>query len=136
MITWNTDVSAPCCPGEILNDDDNRSILIQTDWDYPSVASSFGWSLRQLQKCPTCGKLHKDVLVRGGHECWDCDDCDENPDGYTIGINTCEHDGTDGTVDCPNCGLTAGDFISAAREWLEDHDGATADDPGYFDNGE
>lgn len=23
--------------------DDGRDILIQTDWDYPSVAQSFGW---------------------------------------------------------------------------------------------
>ena len=28
----------------IIRKDDNQSVLIQTDWDYPSVAQSFGWS--------------------------------------------------------------------------------------------
>lgn len=133
QITWNTDVNAPCCPGEIVADD-GRSVLIQTDWDYPGVASSFGWSFQQVQKCPTCGKVQTDVLYRGGCECWDCEDCEENHDGHTDGINTCQHDGTDGTVDCPDCGVTASEFISAAREWLDNNDGATADDPGYFNN--
>ena len=47
-ITWNTGVDAPGCPGEILSDD-GRSILVQTDWDYPGTASSFGWSLSEVQ---------------------------------------------------------------------------------------
>jgi hypothetical protein len=89
-------------------------------------------TLAGVQKCPTCGKVHTDVAERGGQECWDCDDCDDNPDGYTAGIETCAHDGTDGTVDCKHCGVTAGEFIAAAGEWLRDNDGATADDPGYF----
>jgi hypothetical protein len=44
----------------------------------------------------------------------------------------CIHDGTDGTIDCPNCIMKASQFIAAAYSWLIDHDGATADDPGYF----
>ena len=32
----------------------------------------------------------------------------------------CAHDGTDGTIDCPNCALTAGAFIRAAGEYLGD----------------
>lgn len=41
-ITLDTDPDdAPCCIK--LETDDGRSILIQTDWDYPGVASSFGW---------------------------------------------------------------------------------------------
>jgi hypothetical protein len=28
----------------ISNDEDDRTILIQTDWDYPGVASAFGWT--------------------------------------------------------------------------------------------
>ena len=34
----------------IIQADDGRDVLIQTDWDYPGVASTFGWS-----PCP-CGK--------------------------------------------------------------------------------
>ena len=41
-ITWNTDVNAPCCPGEIVAED-GRTVLIQTDWDYPGFAITFGW---------------------------------------------------------------------------------------------
>ena len=99
-ITWNTEVNAPCCPGEIVNGD-GRSVLVQTDWDFPSVAGSFGWSPNFVQVCDEPGRY-------------------------------CDHDGTDGTVDC-SCGVTAGDFISAARGWLDDHDGATVEDPGYFE---
>lgn len=44
----------------------------------------------------------------------------------------CGHDGTDGTIGCSACGLTATDFISSAADYLDSHDGATADDPGYF----
>ena len=107
MITWNTDVNAPCCPGEIIGpryrDDQtgrwtNDRILIQTDWDFPATAETFGWSTRNVQVCPEC---------------------------------TCDHNGTDGTVDC-KCGITVGQFIDAAREWHDNNDGATAEDPGYF----
>lgn len=44
----------------------------------------------------------------------------------------CRHSGTDGTVVCPECGMTAGAFISAAAEWLDSNDGAMVEDPGYF----
>lgn len=101
QITWNTEVNAPCCPGEIVNED-GRTVLIQTDTDFPGVASSFGWSMRTVQ-----------------------------PDGPRT--HDCRHSGTDGTVNCPECGVTATEFISAAREYLANCDGATADDPGYFE---
>ena len=117
-ITWNTDVNAPCCPGEIVNDD-GRNILVQTDWDYPSVASSFGWSVNHAQKCQACGH----VQPKRGYVCEECES----------GAAYCDHDSTDGTIDCPDCGLTAGDFITAAGEWLRDNGGLTADDPGYFE---
>lgn len=55
----------------IIRNADGRDILVQTDWDYPGVASSFGWSLRATQygnadpcdhaetdgtiTCPDCG---------------------------------------------------------------------------------
>jgi len=44
----------------------------------------------------------------------------------------CDHDGTDGTIDCPACGMKASDFIMDAGAYLADMIGATADDPGYF----
>lgn len=43
-----------------------KSVLIQTDWEYPSFASMFGWNMRGRKcdhrgtdgtvKCPDCGK--------------------------------------------------------------------------------
>jgi len=120
-ITWNTDVRAPGCPGEIVADD-GRSVLIQTDWDYPSVASSFGWSLADVRSpCPEEDfENPADVSAEL---------CEE----YGQVHHLCKHSHTDGTVDCPDCGVTASDFINAASEWLDDHDGEQVDDPGYFE---
>ena len=78
--------NAPCCIA--LEADDGRSVLIQTDWDWPGVASSFGW--RPCEQCDT----------------------------------------TDGTVDCAH--KTASVMISEARAFLDEHEGETIDDPGYF----
>lgn len=50
--------------------------------------------------------------------------------------NKCSHSGTDGTVPCKDCGLTASDFITAAYDWLSDNEGAKAEDPGYFETEE
>lgn len=36
-----------------------------------------------------------------------------------IGRERCEHRGTDGTVNCPDCGRTASDFIQAASDYLD-----------------
>ena len=38
--------------------------------------------------------------------------------------------GTDGTVDSPH--LTASVMIAAARDFLDDHEGESFEDPGYF----
>ena len=111
-ITWSTDVDAPCCPGEIVAED-GRSILVQTDWDYPSVAQSFGWGLRNVQRCPECGACDVQSTpdeirhVRGGPNA-ECQAC-----GEVFGL--CDHSGTDGTVDCTECGITAGEFIKPLR---------------------
>lgn len=127
-IAWSTDVNAPCCPGEIVNDD-GRTLLIQNDFECPSVAGTFGWSTRFVQKCPACGSV-------SSYD--DLDLNEENP--YCAGISSCRvqnfscclHDGTDGTVDCKECGITASQFISDAYDWLRENDGAEVDDPGYF----
>ena len=62
------------------SNDPADTVLIQTDWDYPGVASNMG-----LQPCH-CGE-------------------------------------TDGTVDCPH--KTASDMISAAYDFIREHDGET-----------
>jgi len=88
---------------------DGRDILVQTDWDFPGLARTFGWDMQEVQ----------------GHA------LDE--DGMTLEYdNNCEHRGTDGTVKCIDCGLSASTFIAAAQEWLDDNIGAEAEDPGYF----
>lgn len=78
-----------------------ETILVQTDWDYCSLAQSFGWSLRAVQHDP-------------------------------IDSDPCEHSSTDGTVICKECSMPVSIFIARAQNWLDEHIGATADDPGYF----
>ena len=81
--------------------EDGRALLIQTDWDCPGIASTFGWSVSKLP-------------------------------GTSL-FPECSHNGTDGTIKCPDCGLAASAFIESAREWIEDNDGTSVKDPGYFD---
>lgn len=114
----NTDCNAPGCPCEIVNED-SRSVLVQTDWDYPGFASNFGWSLNRVQKCKECGKIIEIDSEEEENEC----EC-----GCKIEI--CDHCG-DGTVDC-HCGVGAGNFISSAYDFLINNDGKEAEDPGYF----
>lgn len=49
-----------------------------------------------------------------------------------VGDGGCEHRGTDGTVDCRDCGTKSTAFIAAAIDFLNDHDGDEVEDPGYF----
>lgn len=81
--------------------DGARSMLVQTDWDYPSIATTFGWDMSSVQRI-----YHESA--------------------------PCQHYSTDGTIDCGECGLMASSFISAAADWLDDHDGTIVEDPGYF----
>ena len=98
----DTNCKAPCCPCMIVDEASGRNLLVQTDWDFPGVASTFGWNMADVQR----------------------------DDGHSH----CQHSFTDGTIDCAGCGVTASQFIDAAREYIEQHDGATADDPGYFES--
>jgi hypothetical protein len=84
--------------------DDAHTVLVQTDWDYPSTASTFGWDIRDSQVMNAC----------------------------YYGV-PCSHSETDGTVKCLKCGLTPTTFIRDAAEYLDAHLGAIAEDPGYFD---
>ena len=97
MITWKTECDAPCI-GMIVDDETGKTHLIQDAWAYPGAASTFGWSVRDVQDGAKC----------------------------------CEHDGTDGTVGCSECRVGSQQFIASAAEYLQSHDGATAADPGYF----
>lgn len=72
--------------------------LVQTDWDYPSVAQALGWSLQRVQR--RGGGIVR--LARAGRSHGDC-----------------AHAGTDGTIPCAECGIAAGQFIGAAREYLD-----------------
>ena len=103
-ITLDSNPSDAPCCMKVMAED-GRDVLIQEDWSFPATAELFGWSLTELQN--------------------DEHDRDGTP---------CSHDSTDGTVDCPDCGLTASEFIEAARNWLDSNDGITAeDDSAMFD---
>ena len=102
MITLSRDPGPMRFP--LIVNDDGQDILVQVDYDYPGVASTFGWSLAAVHLSRMTG---------------------------TAG-SACEHGETDGTIDCPACGTSASEFIAAASEYLREHVGATADDPGYF----
>ncbi len=47
-----------------------------------------------------------------------------------FGWNPCGCGATDGTLDCAH--RSAHELIAAAREFLDEHVGVAADDPGYF----
>ena len=113
--------------------DTGKSILVQTDWDFPGTASTFGWSVAEV--------------------------IPEKPDGFDAWLDGgawfdkkevaafkrfekrwfpnegeapfCEHSGTDGTIKCPGCKMAPGVFISAAAQWMRENEGAEADNPGY-----
>ena len=72
----------------VIDQETGDDILVQTDWDFPGLASAFGWV--PCRKCRF----------------------------------------TDGTIDCAH--QTAGEIIEEAREFLDEHIGETAEDPGYF----
>ena len=104
----------------LLRSSTGKTLLIQTDWDYPGIATSFGWSPQRVQLCTHCRRP------------FDMDDveCPESDDPCSSTV--CDHS-SDGTVDC-KCGVTASAFIASAHRLLDDEavDGGEVDDPGYF----
>lgn len=94
----------------IRNTENNDTVLVQMDYDFPSLATNFGWSVSRV-KCES------------GHR-YDCD-CDSYTD--------CDHSETDGTIDCKECGMKANIFITSAREYLDESIDNEIGDPGYFD---
>lgn len=75
-----------------------RGTLVQTDWDYPTTAALFGWSLRRVQGNALTARMLQRAPNRG---------------------HGCDHRSTDGTVACPDCGVTASAFIHAAGTFLD-----------------
>jgi len=106
-ITLDTDARFGCC---LIRSETGRSVLVQVDLEFLGVAGAFGWDVRSVQR--------RD---------------DDDDDAIVLHDCACDHCSTDGSVDCADCGVTAAEFIASAQAWLDDHDGATVDDPGYFD---
>ena len=76
--------------------------LYQTDWDYPRAAERCGWQLCRVQLrggiLTELARVNRSRLLSGAD---------------------CRHSGTDGTVDCRECGITASEFIQAAGDYLD-----------------
>lgn len=70
--------------------------LVQCDWDYPAEACAIGWNLTRVQ--------------------WRYGEVIHLARRSDIG---CDHNGTDGTVKCPHCGIPAIKFIQFAAEYLD-----------------
>ena len=52
----------------VIDLETGEDILIQTDWDYPGVASTFGWSPCHSETdgtvdCPVCGKTASEMIT-------------------------------------------------------------------------
>lgn len=172
---------APCCLKIVA--ENGKDLLIQTDFDWPGVASTFGWDISEVQAenrtayfdrfclempqgaiedCSHQGKCDEDVAYWAKeierpaeitpeklaaelkeYGAWDAEELADDDQNWhrliwiaagNLKEDKCKHRSTDGTVDCPECGLSAHAFIQAAREWLDDNDGAEAEDPGYFES--
>jgi hypothetical protein len=131
QLRWNTEVNAPCI-GEIVDESkdgkNTRGRLIQTDFDYPSTARLFGWSMREVQKCSQCDTVYTGIEDEADEFCCDGCDAEEDQSGNML-HECCDHRSTDGTVNCRDCSVTAIEFIDAAGNWLREHDGAVAEEP-------
>ena len=129
MIYIDTDCNAPCCPCKIVDKESGKDILVQTDFDYPGFASTFGWNLREVKP-----EEPSDYET----EWKDNTELDETERAAFALYEkqcACDHDDTDGTIDCEHCGLDAMVFITSAGAYLEKNDGKEAEDPGYFGEG-
>lgn len=173
---------APCCLK--ITAENGQDLLVQTDWDWPGIASHFGWDKTEVlsdnatayfnrfeltlprecaKDCSHQGpcdedveywylKLHESIWPNVDavkcelkeYGAWSADELNSPHEnnrrllwlavGQINEAEPCEHSGTDGTIDCPECGAKAYQFIQAARQWLDDNDGAQTEDPGYFGN--
>jgi hypothetical protein len=64
--------------GCYLSDEEN-SVLVQTDWDFPATAQTFGWDIRDSQwsydAYPQCQHSGTDGTVK-------CPDCRQTPSAF------------------------------------------------------
>jgi hypothetical protein len=75
---------------------------VRTDWEYPVAAEQVGWTIRRVQKRGRDTRFLS-VARKGKHNC--------------------RHSHTDGTIDCPDCGVKAIAFIEAAGMYLRERAG-------------
>ena len=101
-IMIDTDCNAPCCPCQILAFDEEKQV--------GAILVDSDWGYPGYASA--FGWSTRDVQV------------DEE--------RQCDHDSTDGTVDCKECGCKVGAFIESAYDFLASNDGLEANDPGYF----
>ena len=132
----------------LVRAENGKSILIQSDWEYPSFACLFGagasddgyeseepsFTLKHVQTkihllCrPSRGRgLKQKAPIEGMKTNFGRPTLEREPE-----LEDCEHSCTDGTIDCRDCGVTVSEFITAAHTWLSNNEGAEAEDPGYF----
>jgi hypothetical protein len=125
-----------------------KDLLIQTDWNFPGLASNFGWRISAVQRDDDEDLKLAYTILLAISEFWETGDAPIHKSAllfddhdkpiaqfirqFITSVQCCQHLHSDGTVTCPDCGLTSTDFISAAREWLDDNEGAEAEDPGCF----
>ena len=95
--------------------DERRSLYYQRDWNYPALANNLGWDIRTA---PGTG-ADPDVPAIPAYSA--------REDVYGPPRPPCAHEGTDGTVDCADCGADTMSFISSAQAWLDAHEGETID---------
>ena len=74
-----------------------RGAYFQSDWDWVPLACSLGWNIARVQ-------YRKGAAVPLARR--------------PTAPGACMHRHTDGSVDCPDCNVRAGDFIGAAFDFL------------------
>lgn len=104
MITVMKCPTVPC-GYLVINDDayDSKSVPVTDDHSFPALARTCGMPWPPPRRVRFV----------------------DDPPG-------CPHDGTDGSIDCPSCGVSAATFISVARRWLDANLPKSVEDPGYF----
>jgi len=117
-ITWNTNVNAPLLPRE----DRCRGPAHHPHPDRLGLPKHRQHLRLVIEERATLQVVQRVQTVSVDEEKWECEHCGKKN-------RACDHDATDGTVDCKDCGMTATDFITTAGDWLRDNDRATAMTP-------
>ena len=115
----------------VLEAEDGRSILFQLDYDYPPLASNLGASYEDMARTIARDNARY-VSNRYGRDGAHGSHVRLMTARRVRAIRRCDHSNTDGTVRCA-CGIEAGDWIKAATDWLDAHDGESFDNTGYED---